>query len=710
MPDLGELKVKVGADISGLLSKVDAARAKLNQLTETNQQLKAGLVDLNSSLRQNETELSKTAVQLKKVVDSGRGASQEAESLRKSFAGLSANSALLNKNISIGKAELAANSAQIKLASTALKEGEKGGSAFASGLTKAYSGLRTLANIIPGIGIGGLVGLIAGPVIDAFAEWFAAIDSTNGAINLLKANQQNLKDVIADANKEAGKQTADLRILYEAATNVNLSMKERLSAVNGLQKEFPDFFKNIKTETILNGGAKDAYDKLTESIIATSRAKAALGKLDELESKRLDSDVKIQGIKLNIQKQITEQAKADRATNATRDAELRGLEQFNADYKKNKLDQELITEQANNKSIKDQEDFLIKFAGLSKLASQVETNIKPIKVADNSKTKADIETITDVLEKLRIQIDFLNRKEIVLKTDEAQAKISAIESTIDHLLQKFKLNGDNAIILKLEAQINDIQLTEQFKKTFNQKGPINIPVEFQIDALPKSTLLPTDIETTTADALREKLKKLHVKLDINGLLITKGTPKEVLEKTLKPVESQLLAFQEKVSIIGTDIASALGAGLADLAQGGSGLAQIFQGLIGTLGDFLIEMGKGAVKAALLAIALKNIKNAPQLGLVAGLAAIVAGNLIKNFKIPGFAEGVTNFSGGLAVVGERGPELVRLPRGSDVIPNNSISGVNIGGGQSIQIFGNFELRNDRLVAAVGRGSAQINRNG
>jgi hypothetical protein len=42
-------------------------------------------------------------------------------------------------------------------------------------------------------------------------------------------------------------------------------------------------------------------------------------------------------------------------------------------------------------------------------------------------------------------------------------------------------------------------------------------------------------------------------------------------------------------------------------------------------------------------------------------------------IPGFATGVQNFSGGLAVVGERGPELVNLPRGSDVIPNNQISG-------------------------------------
>jgi len=37
------------------------------------------------------------------------------------------------------------------------------------------------------------------------------------------------------------------------------------------------------------------------------------------------------------------------------------------------------------------------------------------------------------------------------------------------------------------------------------------------------------------------------------------------------------------------------------------------------------------------------------------------------RVPGFASGVKNFGGGLAVVGERGPELVRLPAGSDVLP-------------------------------------------
>jgi phage-related protein len=43
-------------------------------------------------------------------------------------------------------------------------------------------------------------------------------------------------------------------------------------------------------------------------------------------------------------------------------------------------------------------------------------------------------------------------------------------------------------------------------------------------------------------------------------------------------------------------------------------------------------------------------------------------------IPGFANGVTDFIGGPAWVGERGPELLTLPRGSNIIPNHALGGL------------------------------------
>jgi phage-related tail protein len=81
------------------------------------------------------------------------------------------------------------------------------------------------------------------------------------------------------------------------------------------------------------------------------------------------------------------------------------------------------------------------------------------------------------------------------------------------------------------------------------------------------------------------------------------------------------------------------------------------------------------------------------------------------KVPGFASG-TNFApGGLAWVGESGPELVNLPRGSQVIPNNKAGGVNINvsigtlvGSNGMSEFADIISRklNKRYASAVGGG--------
>lgn len=46
---------------------------------------------------------------------------------------------------------------------------------------------------------------------------------------------------------------------------------------------------------------------------------------------------------------------------------------------------------------------------------------------------------------------------------------------------------------------------------------------------------------------------------------------------------------------------------------------------------------------------------------------------KGPRVPGFAGGVNNFEGGMALVGELGPELVNLPRGASVTPTGQFGG-------------------------------------
>jgi hypothetical protein len=65
--------------------------------------------------------------------------------------------------------------------------------------------------------------------------------------------------------------------------------------------------------------------------------------------------------------------------------------------------------------------------------------------------------------------------------------------------------------------------------------------------------------------------------------------------------------------------------------------------------------------------LGDIKMPAILQTIANKAAEVAG-LVGGIRIPGYASGTSFAPGGMAIVGEYGPELVNLPRGSQVIPN------------------------------------------
>lgn len=97
--------------------------------------------------------------------------------------------------------------------------------------------------------------------------------------------------------------------------------------------------------------------------------------------------------------------------------------------------------------------------------------------------------------------------------------------------------------------------------------------------------------------------------------------------------------------------------------------------------------------------------------LSGLTNSMAG-LLKG-PIPGFATGTSFAPGGLALVGERGPELVNLPRGSQVIPNHAL---NSGGGTRVEVIPspyfdvrvheNISARAPSIAAAGARGGAQM----
>ncbi|MBP8311056.1 MAG: hypothetical protein KAY46_27515, partial [Burkholderiaceae bacterium] len=105
------------------------------------------------------------------------------------------------------------------------------------------------------------------------------------------------------------------------------------------------------------------------------------------------------------------------------------------------------------------------------------------------------------------------------------------------------------------------------------------------------------------------------------------------------------------------------------------------GLHGILGDIVGDFIEIALRQAILRPLAESLFGGGGGGGFGGGGGIFStmGAASSLLGIPGFATGTNNAPRGLAVVGERGPELVRFNGGEQVIPNHAIGNMGVGGG-------------------------------
>ena len=88
------------------------------------------------------------------------------------------------------------------------------------------------------------------------------------------------------------------------------------------------------------------------------------------------------------------------------------------------------------------------------------------------------------------------------------------------------------------------------------------------------------------------------------------------------------------------------------------------------------------------LALEQIFINPFASIAAGIALVALGSLIQSAttRQNRFAVGTRNAPGGMALVGERGPEMISLPRGSQVLPAAQTSNMLGGMPAAVEIYG------------------------
>ncbi|WP_431014679.1 hypothetical protein [Bradyrhizobium pachyrhizi] len=98
------------------------------------------------------------------------------------------------------------------------------------------------------------------------------------------------------------------------------------------------------------------------------------------------------------------------------------------------------------------------------------------------------------------------------------------------------------------------------------------------------------------------------------------------------------------------------------------------------------------------------------GLFGGSSGPTGSITVGTQSFPKFAGGTDSAPGGLSLVGENGPELVNLPRGSQVIPNDVLRGGGAGGGAVTVHGGSVYIQGDaseKTVALINQALARQN---
>jgi hypothetical protein len=166
---------------------------------------------------------------------------------------------------------------------------------------------------------------------------------------------------------------------------------------------------------------------------------------------------------------------------------------------------------------------------------------------------------------------------------------------------------------------------------------------------------------------------------VKQLLTAKGKIEDsapVLKRVIGPERAKL----SRTPQFGKDSEKGLQADMIPQMTGDLGVAMTaVNELSGAFETLFLNVGggfRGMVNAMLDSLKLlfaQLIGKAALFGLLqvlfpgSGMAVGALSNLRKFIGIPGFASGTNYAPGGLSLVGERGPELINLPRGSQVIP-------------------------------------------
>jgi len=585
---------------------------------------------LQEELKKSQAEISKTAIEANKLDSSLKkttaSAGQSIFNLTEKLRTLQSSVFTEKDRLKIASYNREIKNTEIEIAKlNALGTTSGGAGAFsgiASGAGKAFSAVRQLAYILPGVGIAGIIGFATEPII----KWLTEVKKATGDVKILE-------DTLAAGAKGSAEEVARLSILKDKIDDLSKPQAERIRLAK------------IYNETAAEGN------------------KININEIDNLTAINLQIDKQI-GL---IERQSLAKA-AQNEISRFADKQILAEEQLQAALRTTGLTEDQVAKSIDNR-IKAQN-----------------------KLLDNQKKSLDVGGINKI-----IPID--------PKFKESIAQVELVDQKLEGLLLRKRMAAYelNRVIQLLKPSLSDDSFTTKPIKIKPDKIEVVPPEEKDLILI----ALKNNVYRSVGDPI-----KIKPVITIEPVIKNTGWMQDIIDKAIAD-RAQMAAiakgFNDIIQSTVVDGLSGLGESIGN-AIGGGGFENIFKGIFTTLSSGLKELGKYLIKTyGIIAIVQKIKFSNPVLGVAMGVGLVALGALISSqiSKTKAFATGVRNFGGGTALVGERGPELVQLPSGSNVVPNGQLNAMSGGGNAYIM---ETVIRGQDLAVVLKRANQTISRNG
>ena len=549
-----------------------------------------------------------------------------------------------------------------------------------------------------------------------FSAWTRSAKKTKDTIDEVKKSQEEFAKSLDSARSSALATGLALQAYVDVARNTKLSDEQRNEALKRGNEILGEHGKKLTLANIATKEITDQTNLYTQALIQQAIANKYTDRIAELtiQQTNLNNQLKQSIIDVsNARKELNkrEQAVANNISNTNRE-ESKAISLSGASVKIN--EQKAIAADKLNKILEDQANINLRLSSTTSEINNLNTNLKSsteaataafgrlgTKTKDSSK---DVETLGEALAKFRKSLKSTQDIGISLGTPQFeinQDKIKEFESILKKIIEKFNVDPNNKIYLGLEAELQNIQYENLLLK-----------LKANLEKVAKAVLLPWDWKPKSEEQaipnIAKNLKPIiipaSVKLDLealNGSVIPANFTsniKEQLKGSLAELKKSWQDYSKQLNDAATgfltdaatNIAVTFGEALGAALSGGN-FGQVFSGIFELLAGGVESLGKQLIAIGTLAIiaqqAIAELLANPFAAIGVGIALVALGAALKNLtKRSAFATGTRYAPGGMALVGERGPEMINLPRGSQVIPAAQTSNMMGGIGGQVEVFG------------------------